>query len=186
VSEPSRCPWAAAYPRYHDEEWGVPLHDERALFELLVLEGAQSGLSWSTILGKREGYRRAFAGFDPEAVARFGEADVERLLGDPGIVRHRLKVESAIANARALLAVREEEGSFDAFVWSFVGGAPRRNEWRTLEEVPAQTDESRALARDLKRRGFRFVGPTVCYSFMQAAGLVNDHLVSCFRHRELA
>ena len=184
-----RCAWVPEgdelYLAYHDEEWGVPSHDDRYLFEMLVLEGAQAGLSWSTILRKREGYREAFAGFDPEAVARFGERDVERLLGDSGIVRNRLKVESAIANARAALAVRDEFGSLDGFLWSFVGGEPRVNRWRSLGEIPAETEESRAMSRELKRRGFRFVGPTICYAFMQAAGLVNDHVVDCFRYREV-
>jgi DNA-3-methyladenine glycosylase I len=162
---------------YHDEEWGVPSHDERHLFEMLTLEGAQAGLSWSTILGKREGYRRAFAAFDPAEVARFGPDDVARLLADPGIVRNRLKVESTIANAAAVL----ELGSFGAYLWDFVGGEPLVGQWRSLAELPAETELSRALSRDLKRRGFRFVGPTVCYSFMQAVGLVNDHTVRCFR-----
>ena len=166
---------------YHDEEWGVPSHDERHLFELLTLEGAQAGLSWSTILGKRDGYRRAFAGFDAEAVARFGPADVERLLADPGIVRNRLKVESTIANAAALL----ELGGFAAYLWDFVGGEPFVGRRRSTGELPAETEVSRALSRDLKRRGFRFVGPTVCYSFMQATGLANDHLAGCFRFAEL-
>jgi DNA-3-methyladenine glycosylase I len=185
-----RCAWVPEgdplYLAYHDEEWGVPSHDDRYLFEMLVLEGAQAGLSWSTILRKREGYREAFAGFEPEAVARFGERDVERLLGNSGIVRNRLKVESAIANARATLAVQEELGSLDAFLWSFVGGAPRANGWRSLGEIPAETEESRAMSKELKRRGFRFVGPTICYAFMQAAGLVNDHVVDCFRHGNVA
>jgi DNA-3-methyladenine glycosylase I len=156
------------------------------LFELLTLEGAQAGLAWVTILRKREGYRRAFAGFEPAAVARFGERDVERLLGDAGIVRNRRKIESAIANARATLAVQEELGSLDAYLWSFVGGKPIQNRPRTLREIPAETAESQAMSKDLKRRGFRFVGPTVCYALMQAAGLANDHMVSCFRYRELA
>ena len=184
------CAWVPAgdplYLAYHDEEWGVPLHDDRRLFELLVLEGAQAGLSWATILRKREGYRRAFVGFDPEQVARFGAGDVERLLGDTGIVRNRLKIESAIANARATLAVQEELGSLDAYLWGFVGRAPMRNGWRSLADIPAETQESRAMSKDLKRRGFRFVGPTVCYAFMQAAGLVNDHVVTCFRYSEVA
>ena len=171
------------YVAYHDDEWGVPSRDDRHLFEMLVLEGAQAGLSWSTILRKREGYRRAFAGFDVEAVAKFGPKDVERLLADPGIVRNRLKIESAIASAKAALALDEE---LSDYLWSFVGGKPKVNRWRTLGELPAQTDESLAMSRDLKRRGFRFVGPTVCYAFMQAAGLVNDHVVDCFRYRELA
>jgi DNA-3-methyladenine glycosylase I len=180
-----RCEWVPAgdplYVAYHDEEWGVPSHEDSHLFEMLTLEGAQAGLSWATILRKREGYRSAFAGFDATAVARLGPADIERLLGDPGIVRNRLKVESAIGNARCVLAVQEEFGSLDAYLWEFVGGEPLVGHWRTLGEVPAETAESRAMSRDLKRRGFRFVGPTVCYAFMQATGLVNDHLVSCFR-----
>jgi DNA-3-methyladenine glycosylase I len=189
VNERERCDWVPAddplYVAYHDEEWGVPSHDDRHLFELLILEGAQAGLSWSTILRKRDGYRRAFAGFDAERVARYDGATVERLLGDPGIVRNRLKIESAIANARATLSVRDEFGSLDAYLWQFVDGAPRENGWRTLAEIPAETTESKAMSKDLKRRGFRFVGPTICYAFMQAAGLVNDHVVSCFRFREL-
>jgi DNA-3-methyladenine glycosylase I len=186
----TRCAWVPEgdplYLTYHDEEWGVPSHDDRYLFEMLVLEGAQAGLSWSTILRKREGYRKAFADFDAAKVARFGERDVERLLGDAGIVRNRLKVESAIANARATLAVREELGSLEAFLWSFVGGEPLVNGWRSLGEIPAETTESKAMSMELKRRGFRFVGPTICYAFMQAAGLVNDHVVQCFRHGEVA
>jgi DNA-3-methyladenine glycosylase I len=166
---------------YHDVEWGVPSRDDRHLFELLTLEGAQAGLSWSTILRKREGYRRAFAGFDPDAVARFGAADVERLLADAAIVRHRGKIESTIGNARAVVAVRDELGSFAALVWSSVDGEPRRNRPRSLADIPAESDESRALSRELKRRGFRFVGPTTVYAFMQAAGLVDDHTVDCFR-----
>ena len=181
-----RCEWVPEgdplYVAYHDDEWGVPLHGERELFELLTLEGAQAGLSWSTILKKREGYRTAFEGFDPERVARFTARDVERLLADPGIVRNRLKVESTVANARAVLEL--EEG-FDELLWSFVGGAPKVNSFRTLGEIPAETSESKAMSKELKRRGFRFVGPTVCYAFMQAAGLVNDHTVECFRYSEL-
>ena len=184
-----RCEWAPEgdplYLAYHDEEWGVPSRDDRHLFELLVLEGAQAGLSWATILRKREGYRRAFAGFDPEAVARFGAADVERLLGDVGIVRNRLKIESAVANAHATLAVQAERGSLAAYLWDVVGGEPKVNHWTSLGEIPSETEESRALSRDLKRRGFRFVGPTVCYAFMQATGLVNDHVVACYRYAEL-
>jgi DNA-3-methyladenine glycosylase I len=183
-----RCEWVPAgdplYAAYHDEEWGVPSHEDSHLYEMLTLEGAQAGLSWATILRKREGYRSAFAGFDATAVARLGPADVERLLGDPGIVRNRLKVESAIVNARCVLAVQEELGSLDAYLWGFVGGEPLVGRWRTLGEIPAETAESRAMSRDLKRRGFRFVGPTVCYAFMQATGLVNDHVVSCFRFAE--
>ena len=182
-----RCGWAPEsdplYLAYHDEEWGVPSRDTRHLFEMLVLEGAQAGLSWSTILHKRDGYRRVFASFDVERVARFGARDVERLLADPGIVRNRLKVESAIANARAVLALGEP---LPDYLWSFVGGAPKVNRWRNWREIPAETDESRAMSKDLKRRGFRFVGPTVCYAFMQATGLVNDHVVDCFRHRAVA
>jgi len=180
-----RCDWARTPLgiAYHDDEWGVPVHDDRHHFELLILEGAQAGLSWETILRKREAYRAAFAGFDPEAVAAFDGRKVRRLLEDPGIVRNRLKVESAVSNAKAFLVLQREHGSFDAYVWRFVGGAPRRNARRTLAEVPASTAESDALSRDLKRRGFRFVGTTICYAFMQAVGLVNDHLVGCFRYR---
>jgi DNA-3-methyladenine glycosylase I len=171
---------------YHDDEWGTPSHDDRHLFELLTLEGAQAGLSWSTILGKREGYRRAFAEFDPVAVARFTEADVDRLLADPGIVRNRAKIQSAISNAGCVLAVQKEAGSFDAYLWAFVDGAPIVNAWRSLAELPAETAESRALSKDLKRRGFRFVGPTTCYAFMQAVGMVNDHMMECFRYEEVS
>jgi DNA-3-methyladenine glycosylase I len=183
---PTRCTWVPAgdalYAAYHDEEWGMPSRDDRHLYEMLVLEGAQAGLSWSTILRKREGYRTAFAGFDAGRVARFGSADIERLMADAGIVRNRLKIESAIANARASLAVCEENGSLAAYLWSFVGGAPVQNAWATTSEIPAETAESTAMSRDLKRRGFRFVGPTVCYAFMQATGLVNDHTVDCDRY----
>jgi DNA-3-methyladenine glycosylase I len=170
------------YVAYHDEEWGVPSRDDRHLFEMLVLEGAQAGLSWSTILHKRENYRRAFAGFDAEKVARFGERDVERLLADPGIVRNRLKVTAAIDNARAVLAVQEERGSLADYLWESVGGEPIVGRFETLGSIPAETDESRAMSKDLKRRGFRFVGPTICYAFMQATGMVDDHVTSCFRH----
>ena len=184
-----RCEWVPVgdplYAAYHDEEWGVPSHEDSHLYEMLTLEGAQAGLSWATILRKREGYRSAFANFDATAVARLGPADVERLLGDPGIVRNRLKVESTIVNARCVLAVQEELGSLDAYFWGFVDGEPLIGRWRTLGEIPSETAESRAMSRDLKRRGFRFVGPTVCYAFMQATGLVNDHVVSCFRFGEL-
>jgi DNA-3-methyladenine glycosylase I len=169
---------------YHDEEWGVPLHDDRRHFEFLVLDGAQAGLSWQTILRKRENYRRAFAGFDPVKVARFGARDVERLLGDAGIVRNRQKIHSAIANAAAFLEVQQEIGSFDEYIWRFVDGAPRFNRWRRLADIPAKTAQSEAMSRDLKSRGMNFVGPTICYAYMQAAGMVNDHLVSCFRHAE--
>jgi DNA-3-methyladenine glycosylase I len=178
----NRCAWVPEgdplYVAYHDEEWGVPSHDERHLFEMLVLEGAQAGLSWSTILRKRQGYRDAFAGFEVEKVARFGEKEVSRLMLDAGIVRNRLKIESAIANARAVL----ELDSFDELLWSFVGGKPLENAWKTVGEIPAETAESKAMSKELKRRGFRFVGPTVCYAFMQACGLVNDHTVECFRY----
>jgi DNA-3-methyladenine glycosylase I len=183
--ELKRCSWVPLqdplYVTYHDDEWGVPSHDERHLFELLVLEGAQAGLSWSTILHKREGYRRAFAGFDAKRVARFGEREVARLLADPSIVRNRAKIESAIANARAAL----ELGGLDAHLWSFVGGEPIVNTRRTVAEIPAETAESKAMSKDLKRRGFRFVGPTICYALMQATGMVNDHDVGCFRYAEL-
>ena len=168
---------------YHDEEWGVPSHDDRHLFELLTLEGAQAGLSWSTILRKREGYRKAFAGFDPAKVARFGPKDVERLLGDPGIVRNRLKVESTIENAGRVLEVQDELGSFDAYLWGFVDGEPIVGGWRSLTEIPAETPLSKTLSKDLKKRGFRFVGPTIMYAFMQSVGMVDDHTVDCFRSR---
>ena len=171
---------------YHDEEWGVPSRDDRHLFEMLTLEGAQAGLSWSTILRKRGGYQRAFAGFDPAVVARFAERDVERLLADAGIVRNRLKVESTVVNAGRVLDVQSERGSFAAYLWDFVGGEPIVGRFRTLSELPAETALSKALSKDLKRRGFRFVGPTVCYAFMQAVGLVNDHTLGCYRFAELA
>jgi DNA-3-methyladenine glycosylase I len=184
----TRCAWVGddpLYVAYHDNEWGVPVHDDRLLFEFLVLEGAQAGLSWSTILRKREGYRSAFAGFDPAKVAGFGPADLERLLADPGIVRNRLKVEAAVANARAFLRVQEEFGSFAAYVWRFVNGETIQNKWRTIAEIPGKTAEAEVLSDDLKRRGFRFVGPTIMYSHMQATGMVNDHTVDCFRWAEL-
>ena len=171
--------------RYHDEEWGVPQHDDTRLFEFLTLEGAQAGLSWSTILARREGYRRAFAGFEIDKVASFSDEDIERLLQDTGIIRNRLKVESAIKNARAFLALQEELGSFDAYQWKFVDGRPRHNRFRSIKEVPARTPESDAFSKDLKKRGFTFVGSTIMYAHMQAVGMVNDHLVDCFRHREL-
>ncbi len=179
---PQRCAWAQTPLgiAYHDEEWGVPVHDDRVLFEFLTLEGAQAGLSWETILRKREAYRKAFAGFDPERVARFTPARLERLMNDPGIVRNRLKIASTIGNAKAFLAVQKECGSFDAYVWRWVGGAPRVNGWRSFREVPATSPESDALSRDLLRRGFKFVGSTICYAFMQAVGMVNDHTVDCF------
>lgn len=183
-----RCGWAGSDPlyiEYHDREWGVPLHEDRRLFELLILEGAQAGLSWITILRKREAYRRAFDRFDAAKIARYRAPAVRRLLGDAGIVRNRLKIEGAVRNARAFLDVQREFGSFDRYVWQFVGGAPRRNAWRTLKDIPARTPESDAMSRDLKKRGFTFVGSTICYAFMQAGGMVNDHLVTCFRYREL-
>ncbi len=185
---PKRCSWPGSDPLYldyHDREWGVPVHEDRLLFEFLTLEGAQAGLSWITILRKREAYRHAFAGFDPEAVARFDDAKAAQLLADPGIVRNRLKVASAIGNARAFLRVQEEFGSFDAYLWRFVDGRPVQNARRTTAEIPATTPQSDALSRDLKSRGFRFVGSTICYAHMQAVGMVNDHLVDCFRWREL-
>ena len=182
-----RCPWRGLqddplYIAYHDSEWGVPVHDERRWFEFLILEGAQAGLSWATILHKRAHYRRAFAGFDPKKVARFGARDVARLLKDPGIVRNRLKITAAIVNARAFLAVQQEFGSFDRYIWQFVSGRPRRNRWRRHSQVPARTRISDAMSQDLKKRGFKFVGSTICYAFMQATGLVNDHVTTCFRH----
>jgi DNA-3-methyladenine glycosylase I len=185
MPEPTRCEWAGTEPlmvAYHDEEWGVPTHDDAELFELLTLEGAQAGLSWRTILMKREGYRSAFARFDPARVARFTDKHVERLLLDASIVRNRGKIESTIANARAIAEVQADVGSFDEYVWRFVDGRPIVNSWHRLAELPAATDESTALSKDLKKRGFRFVGPTTMYAFMQAAGLVDDHVVSCFRH----
>jgi DNA-3-methyladenine glycosylase I len=186
----SRCSWVPEqdplYVAYHDEEWGVPSHDDRHLFELLSLEGAQAGLSWSTILRKREGYRKAFADFDIATVARFDADDVSSLLLEPAIVRNRRKIESVVTNAAAAAAVKDEFETIDAYLWQFVGGKPIRNRWRSLEDVPAVTAESQAMSRDLKRRGFRFVGPTVCYAFMQAAGFVNDHVTSCFRYREIS
>jgi len=178
-----RCAWARTPPsiEYHDREWGVPVHDDRVLFEFLTLEGAQAGLSWETILKKRERYREVFAGFDPAQVARFDRRRIEKLLADPGIVRNRLKIESAASNARAFLEVQKEFGSFDAYVWRFVGGKPKGNRWGTLQEVPARTVESDIISKDLQGRGFRFVGSTICYAFMQAVGLVNDHVAGCWR-----
>ena len=186
--EVARCGWArtALSIPYHDTEWGTPVHDDRTLFEFLILEGAQAGLSWETILAKRDAYRRAFDDFDAERVARYTTKKVERLLANPGIVRNRLKVDSAVSNARAFLEVRDEVGSFDSYVWRFVGGRPKVNRWRTMRDVPPSTPESEAMSKDLKRRGFRFVGTTICYAFMQATGMVNDHVVDCFRYRELA
>ena len=182
-----RCEWATTELSiaYHDKEWGVPLHDDRGLFEFLILEGAQAGLSWETILRKRENYRVAFDGFDPSAVAEYDQRKVDELLANPGIVRNRRKIAAAVRNAQAFLAVQEEFGSFDAYVWRFVGGRPRKNAWRTLQEIPTQTSESVALSKDLSRRGFSFVGPTICYAFMQAVGMVNDHVVYCFRYDQI-
>jgi DNA-3-methyladenine glycosylase I len=182
-----RCPWATTEPNitYHDKEWGVPVHDDRELFEFLILEGAQAGLSWSTILKKRENYRKAFDGFRPEKVARYGARDVKRLLNNPGIVRNRLKIAATINNAKMFSAVCEEFGSFDAYLWSFVGGKPIQNRWGKMADVPARTTESDAMSRDLLQRGFKFVGSTICYALMQATGMVNDHLVPCPRHAEL-
>ena len=182
-----RCPWATTEPAiaYHDEEWGVPVHDDRILFEFLILEGAQAGLSWFTILKKRENYRKALDGFRAEKIARYGSHDVQRLLGDAGIVRNRLKILATIENAKAFLAVREEMKSFDKYLWSFVGGKPIQNRWRNMTDVPARTAESDTMSRDLLGRGFKFVGSTICYALMQATGMVNDHLVTCPRHAEL-
>ena len=182
-----RCAWAnnELAIRYHDEEWGVPVHDDRTLFEFLILEGAQAGLSWNTILAKRENYRKAFDGFDPERVARYDRRKIQRLLRDPGIVRNKLKIRAAVENAKAFLRVQQEFGSFDRYVWQFVGGQPRVNERRSLRQVPACTAESDVMSKDLKRRGLNFVGSTICYAFMQAVGMVNDHVVDCFRYREL-
>ena len=188
MQELDRCPWCGddpLYVAYHDHEWGHPCHDDRTLFEFLILEGAQAGLSWITILRKRDNYRRAFADFDPGAVANFTESDVARLMADAGIVRNRLKITSAIDNARGVLRIQEEVGSFDRYLWQFVAGQPIVGQWRSLSEVPAATDISRALSRDLKKRGFRFVGPTIMYAFMQAVGLVNDHLISCSGRKKI-
>ena len=184
-----RCGWCGndpLYRAYHDEEWGVPVHDDQRLFEFLVLEGAQAGLSWLTILKKRENYRKAFQGFECEHIARYSEGDVARLITDPGIVRNRLKIKSAIKNAQGVLDIQEEYGSLDAFIWRYVDGKPIQNAWRCLEEVPAQTKLSDQMSKDLKKRGFNFVGSTICYAFMQAVGMVNDHRTDCFRYREIA
>ena len=184
----NRCAWAGEDPLmidYHDLVWGVPVHDDQQLFEFLILEGAQAGLSWSTILKKRENYRRAFCDFAPTVVALFDDQDRARLLADAGIVRNRLKIRSAIENAKALLQVQQEFGSFDAFIWRFVDGKPKQNRWRSLGEIPSSTPESDAMSKELKRRGFKFVGTTICYAHMQATGMVNDHTTNCFRHREL-
>lgn len=183
-----RCRWCGddpLYQDYHDHEWGVPLHDERRLFEMLILEGAQAGLSWITILKKRDNYRRAFDNFDAEKIAAYGQSDIERLLGDSGIVRNKLKINAAIQNAKAVLKIREEFGSFDAFIWSYVEGKPILNRWSSLDQVPAETELSKQISKDLKKRGCRFVGPTILYAYMQSIGMVNDHVVDCFRYAEL-
>lgn len=183
-----RCEWAGSDPlylAYHDQEWGVPQHDDGKLFEMLILEGAQAGLSWSTILNKRENYRKAFEDFDPQKVAGFDESKIAELLKDAGIVRNRLKINAAVQNAKALLEVQDEFGSFDNYIWGFVGREPKVNTWKSLGEIPAQTAESEAMSKDLKKRGFRFVGPTICYAFMQAVGMVNDHVVGCYRYQQL-
>ena len=187
VDQRTRCEWGE-HPlmiAYHDHEWGVPLHDDRGLFEFLLLEGAQAGLSWLTILKRRETYRTAFDDYDVERIARYGAADRERLLADPGIIRNRAKVDAAIGNAAAYLEVCREFGSFDSYLWGLVGGQPRRNAFRTMADLPATTEQSEAMSRDLKRRGFRFVGPTICYALMQATGMVNDHVVDCFRYKDV-
>lgn len=183
-----RCAWAGSDPlylAYHDQEWGVPAHDDRHLFEMLILEGTQAGLSWSIILHKRENYRQAFDNFDARCIAGYDQAKIEELLANAGIVRNRRKIEAAVQNARVFLAVQAEFGSFDAYIWQFVTGQPRQNRWRTLDEIPAQTAESEAMSKDLRRRGFNFVGPTICYAYMQAVGMVNDHVLDCFRYTEI-
>lgn len=189
VKMKTRCAWCGSdpiYVAYHDDEWGVPVHDDRRLFEFLVLEGAQAGLSWLTILKKRENYRAAFDSFDVERIAHYGRRDIARLLQDPGIVRNRLKIEAAIRNARGVLAIREEYETLDAFLWRYVDGTPVQNNWKSMADLPAQTKASDQMSKDLKRRGFNFVGSTICYAFMQAVGLVNDHTADCFRHAEIA
>lgn len=183
-----RCEWCGddpLYVAYHDEEWGVPVHDDRRLFEMLILEGAQAGLSWSTILKKRENYRKAFNRFDAQKIAKYDKAKIAKLLADPGIVRNRLKIAATVQNARAFLEVQKEFGSFDRYIWQFVGGKPKQNRWKSLKEIPAKTVESDAMSKDLKKRGFSFVGSTICYAFMQAVGMVNDHITTCFRHRKV-
>ena len=185
---PQRCRWAethSLYIEYHDTEWGTPVHDDRVLFEFLILEGAQAGLSWLTVLKKRAEYRKAFDSFDPEKVAAYDTNKIEELLANEGIIRNKLKIEAAVQNGKAFLAVREEYGSFDAYIWDFVGGQPIKNDWTSEKEIPAKTKESTGMSHDLKKRGFKFVGPTICYAFMQAVGLVNDHVVDCFRYDEI-
>ena len=190
MNSQKRCGWSSLdvqlYRDYHDKEWGVPVHDDKTMFEFLVLEGAQAGLSWWTILRKRDNFRRAFDGFDPTKVARYDRRRVGRMLRDPGIIRNRLKISSAVQNAKAFLEVQKEFGSFDSYIWRFVDGRPKINRWRTLKEIPAVTPEAEAMSKDLVKRGFKFVGPTICYAHMQATGMVNDHLVECFRYKELA
>jgi DNA-3-methyladenine glycosylase I len=189
MNRKARCSWSGNDPTmiaYHDEEWGVPVHDDRLLFEFLVLEGAQAGLSWSTILKKRESYRAAFDNFDPEKVAAYGEDEIAQLLGNTGIIRNRLKIGSAVTNARAVLAIQKEFGSFDSYIWRFAGGQTIQNRWVRLSDIPAKTLVAETMSKDLKKRGFSFVGPTICYAFMQAVGMVNDHTVDCFRHQELS
>ncbi|MFC2082474.1 DNA-3-methyladenine glycosylase I [Candidatus Bipolaricaulota bacterium] len=184
----NRCEWAGTdplYVAYHDDDWGVPVHDDRLLFEMLILEGAQAGLSWSTILKKRDGYREAFHGFDVERVAAYTQRDIDRLLADSGIIRNRLKIESAIKNARGVLEIQEEFGSLDDYLWRFVGGKARQNAWTSMSDLPAKTEQSEVMSKDLKKRGFNFVGPTICYAFMQAVGMVNDHTTDCYRYEEL-
>jgi DNA-3-methyladenine glycosylase I len=188
MSNVTRCGWSTTdplYVRYHDEEWGVPLHDDRRLFEMLILEGAQAGLSWITILKKRQNYRKAFDRFDARKIANYNARKRRQLLANAGIVRNRLKIEATISNAEAFLAVRREFGSFDAYIWQFVGGSPIQNHWKSLKEIPPKTEESDLMSKDLKKRGFRFVGSTICYAFMQAVGMVNDHVDTCFRHSQL-
>ena len=184
----NRCKWCGndpLYITYHDDEWGIPVHDDRLLFEFLILEGAQAGLSWLTILKKRENYRKAFHSFDYETIANYTEADIERLLSDPGIVRNRLKIESAIKNARGVMKIQEEFDSLDAYLWRYVEGIPKQNEWKSMAELPAKTELAEMMSKDLKKRGFNFVGPTICYAFMQAVGMVNDHTTDCFRYEEI-
>lgn len=184
----NRCKWAGKDPiyiAYHDTEWGVPLHEDRKLFEFLALDGAQAGLSWITILKKRQNYRQAFDHFDPQKIARYDSHKIDQLLSNPGIIRNKLKIEATVLNARAFLSIQNESGSFDAYIWQFVGGRTLKNRWKTLSEVPAYSDESKAMSNDLKKRGFKFVGPTICYAFMQAAGMVNDHVMDCFRYNEV-
>lgn len=188
MSNKKRCAWTGKdilMIRYHDEEWGVPVHDDKILFEFLILEGVQAGLTWQTVLRKRENYRKAFHGFDPLEIARYDDQDIARLLSDPGIIRNRLKITATIRNAQKFLAIQQESGSFDAYIWQFVGGKPIRNGVRSMEEIPSTTKESDAMSKDLRKRGFKFIGPTICYAFMQAVGMVNDHQVDCFRYEEI-